>query len=277
MNVIALASPVGGAGRTTMTAELASLLVLRGHTVLAVECDPGNMLGLHFGLGMPAVSGLASHGAGRSSSAWAEAGLRSDDGVLFVPWGAEGSDETALSPGPSPALRERGGDALTRRLLDDPQWLRGLLAQLALPANAIVLVDSPPWPSVHARQALTAADLALLVAPPTPQACAALPALRQALTDRDTGFAFVATRVQPARPLHADVLALLRATMGDAMLPYLVHADTGLPDALARGESFCRSTPHSQAAHDLHGIAAWLSHWATQRAHTARGRRGGDR
>jgi hypothetical protein len=61
--------------------------------------------------------------------------------------------------------------------------------------------------------------------------------------------------------LHTDILALLRDTLGSSLSTYRVHADSGIPDALARNESFVHSAPHSQAAHDMQGLATWLSSW----------------
>lgn len=67
MKTVAIVSPVGGAGRTTLTAELASLMSARGHRTLAVECDPRNVLAMHFGLREPARAGLASYLNGASA------------------------------------------------------------------------------------------------------------------------------------------------------------------------------------------------------------------
>jgi len=238
MKTVAIVSAAGGAGRTTVTAELAALLQQRNHPTLALECDPRGALGQHFGMREIAASGLAGPGD------WAAAGLRSDDGVLFVPWGCP-ADENAVAG----------------RLLAEPQWLRRLLAQVDLPANGIALVDTPPWPSVHAAQALEAADLVLALVPPLPDACATLGRLHKALEALGKPCAFVNTRLRPALALHADIATLMRAMLGRALLPYSIHEDIGLPDALARGENFCRGTPHSQAAHDLHGLASWVSRW----------------
>jgi hypothetical protein len=57
------------------------------------------------------------------------------------------------------------------------------------------------------------------------------------------------------------MLVLLRDTLGSALSSYRIHADAGIPEALARDENFCRSAPHSQAAHDMQGLASWLSQW----------------
>jgi len=241
MKTIAIVSTVGGAGRTTVTAELASLLRRHGHAVLAVECDPRGLLGFHFGLREPARHGLSS------GSKWAEAGLRSDDGVILVPWG---------DPGTQTARAETA-----MHLYSDRHWLRRLLGQVALEGEAVALVDSATWPSPFADQAIAAADLVLALVPPQPQACATLGQLREALEATGPDCAFLITRLQPARQLHTDISVLLRATLGSAVLPYEIHEDAGLPEALTRGECFCRSMPHSQAAHDLQGVASWVSGW----------------
>ena len=270
MKTIAIVAPVGGAGRSTVTAALASLLAGRGHAVLALECDPRNLLGLHFGLREPVERGLVDAALRPSASDWAAAALRSDDDVLLLPWGqadgvhggADRNDGGANADADADANADANAEAAaTRCLLERPHWLRTLLAQLDLPDDGIVLVDTPAWPAPHAAQALAAADLALVLAPPEPEVCATLPRLQHALERIALPYRVVATRVQPARQLHGDVLALLRTRLRERLLPYQVHLDHGLPEALARGENFCRAMPHSQAAHDLQGIAAWLSQW----------------
>lgn len=245
MKTVALVSTVGGAGRTTLTAALTGLLAGRRHAALAVECDPRNVLALHFGLREPARAGLMSYLRRADTS---DAALRSDDDVLFVPWGSAADDAKA------------DAGAHLSRFVAEPDWLRELLARVELPPDAIALVDTPTWPSIETSQAIAAADLVLAVLPPSPAACATLPRFRDALAGKPC--VYVANAVMPARELHLDVVAMLRATLGDAMLPYQIHADAGMPEALARSENFCMSAPGSRAAHDLHGIAAWLSRWA---------------
>lgn len=256
MKTVALLSATGGAGRTTFVAELASLLAARGHRALAVECDPRNVLALHFGLRESARDGLVSHLAGRVD-AWARAALQSDDGVLVLPWGGADEEGGATPPDASAALDAR------------PHWLRDLLARVDLPRDAIALVDSAAWPSPHARQAIDAADLVLALVTPDAAACATLPHLNAALQRAGKDSVFVANAVVPARALHTDIIALLRERLGAAMLPYVVHADSGVPAALAGGEGFCIAAPASQAAHDLNGIASWLAQWAGEPAEDA--------
>ena len=245
MKTIAILSSVGGAGRTTLTAALAGLLMARKHAVLAVECDPSNVLALYCGLREPAREGLASYVPTLTGRA-AEAALQSEDGVLWLPWGGAGLN---------------GGGAIATSLHERPSWLRELLARVDLPSHSIVLVDAAIWPSVYAAQAIEAADLVMVVVPPQPLACATLPRLRAELIAREKPSLYVANAVSPALQLHTDILALLRDTLGSELSAYRIHADTGIPEALARNQNFHLSTPHSQAAHDMQGLASWLSSW----------------
>jgi cellulose synthase operon protein YhjQ len=257
MKTIAIVSATGGAGRTTLTAALAGLLAAREHVALAVECDPHNVLALHFGLRESAREGLVTHltGGPGANDAWSHAALQSDDGVLVLPWGS-------LATGAAPEAAIDPDDDASALLDARPGWLRELLGRVDLPAQAIALIDAGTWPSAHARQAIHAADLVLGVLTPCASACATLPRLTAALARAQKPGMFVANAIVPARQLHMDLVALLRARLGPAMLPYIVHADTGVPAALAAGENFCLSAPSSQAAHDLNGIASWLSHWS---------------
>ncbi|RDI99560.1 cellulose synthase operon protein YhjQ [Dyella solisilvae] len=256
MKTIAILSSVGGAGRTMLTAALAGLLAVRKHPVLAVECDPANVLGLYGGASDPPRRGLASYVTAEGDGG--DAALEGEDGVLWLPWGGAGDDG-------------RGPDAAQAAAIDSILhgqrfWLRDLLSRVDLPANGVVLVDTAAWPSIHASQAIDAAHLVLVVVPPQPLACATLPRLRAELAARNKATLYVANAVSPALQLHTDILVLLRNLLGATLSPYRIHADAGVPEALARNENFCVSAPHSQAAHDMQGLASWLSSWATSEA-----------
>ncbi|GJG96321.1 cellulose biosynthesis protein BcsQ [Cupriavidus pauculus] len=243
---IAIVSTTGGAGRSTLTAELASLLAWRKHAVLALECDPRNVLGFHFGLRDIPADGIGAHLHDASPSAWAASGQRSDDGVLFVPWG-DSAELGAIERLPA-------------------NWLARQIEQVDLSRHGAVLIDTAPWPSAYANQAIDAADLVLVLMPTQPETCLTIRRLTDSLATRGKTARYLATRLQPARQLDVDIVAMLQAMLGNAMLPYHVHEDSSVPQALARSECFSRSTPHSQAAHDLNGLASWLSAWIESHA-----------
>ena len=91
MRVIAVVSPLGGVGRTTLTAHLATLLARQGQRSLAVELCAQNLLGRHLGMHEASAAGWAR--AAADGQWWAEGGFDNSDGVRVLPFG-EASLET---------------------------------------------------------------------------------------------------------------------------------------------------------------------------------------
>lgn len=111
-------------------------------------------------------------------------------------------------------------------------------------------------------QAARCADLILCVTPPEPAACATL--VRRLPVLRQTGaeVAIVVNRLNPVRDMQRDALAMLRAAAGAVpLLAQRVHLDAAMPESFARGSWLFDDAPHSQASHDLHGVANWLDAW----------------
>ncbi|MBR8327781.1 cellulose synthase operon protein YhjQ, partial [Burkholderia cenocepacia] len=74
----------------------------------------------------------------------------------------------------------------------------------------------------------------------------------------------VVNRLNPARDMQRDALAMLRAVAGPAsMLEQRIHVDAAVPEALARGSWIFDDAPYSQASHDLNGVANWVDTWLT--------------
>ncbi|MGF6610303.1 cellulose synthase operon protein YhjQ [Paraburkholderia sp. WSM4175] len=259
MKTIVVVSTAGGTGRTTLTAALAVLLARRGRQVVALDFDPQNMLGAQLGIDGLAATGL-SQALLDADTAWHGDTWRNADGVLFVPYGAVTAAQSTQC------------DA---RLAADPRWLADALAELDLPRDGVVLIDTARYPSQQAEHALRCADLALCVTPPEPAACATLVARLGALRDACAQLRIIVNRLNPARDMQRDVLAMLGAALGDKLpLAQRVHFDGALPESFARGTWLFDDAPHSQASHDLQGLANWLDAWLTE-ATAPLDRRGG--
>ena len=248
MKTIAIVSVAGGTGKTTLTAALAVLLARRKRSVVAVEMDEQNMLGTFLGLRAIPDSGLATH-ALSPDEPWHASTYRSNEGVLFVPFGA-------LQAGAHLSF-----DILLGQRAD---WLGRSLQEISLPDDGIVLIDTARFPSEKALQAVRCAVLVLCVARPDPYGCVLLANHFEVLQRHSKVLKILGNGVYPARQLHHDALAMLKNRIGaEALLAQRVHLDEVVPQAYARGGYFFDDAPHSQTSHDLQGLANWLSAWTT--------------
>ncbi len=60
MKVVTVVAAKGGVGKTTLAANLASVVAASGRRVLAVDLDPQHALRLHFGIPLNTIDGLSS-------------------------------------------------------------------------------------------------------------------------------------------------------------------------------------------------------------------------
>ena len=240
---LALISANGGVGKTALTAQLASLLARRGRPVLALDFDPNNLLGLHFGLTPDETDGIAPRAIKREP--WQDAAFSSTDGVRFLPFGDVNESQ-----------RAEFGDQLSA----DAGWLRKRLDAVAMPQHAIALIDTPRLPSRYSQQAVAAADMILTVVAADTSCYAKLPAVHRQLRDagKESIAYYVVNFADAARRLHNDVIAVMRLDLGERLLPYFIHHDEAVPEALASNSALADYAPHGQATHDLQGLANWL-------------------
>ena len=107
MKVISVVSAKGGVGKTTLTANLATALHRLGvPTVLVVDLDPQNALGLHFGADPGALAGVSR--ASLSGDSWGSVCQQSPSGVHVLPYGV---------------VNEADRVAFERHLEAHPDWL----------------------------------------------------------------------------------------------------------------------------------------------------------
>lgn len=243
MKVISIASSKGGVGKSTVCANLCVALRQAGHAVLALDLDPQNALRFHLGEDPNASEGVS--GASLAGLDWRGMWRPGPSGVYLLGYGA--TDE---------AERED----FEQLLRNDPDWLRSSLEALQFPAETIIVIDTPPGPSVYMRQALRAADLPLVVMLADAASYATLTQMQELLSvhgeNRPGSISpkYIVNQVDQSRQLSRDVLQVLRAGLGEDLIA-CVHLDQGVAEALASATTVLDYDGASQSARDFQGCA----------------------
>ena len=244
MRVIAVVSPLGGTGRTTLVAHLATLMARQGQPCLAIDLCTQNRLGRHLGMPEPPEVGWASMAA--AGQWWAEGSVENSDRLAVLPFGE--SSSTTL-------------DAIHNQLHAQPHWLKAQLELLEVPTHCTVLLDTPLWPSPLAHAALRCADTVLVTLEASARSCASLSGVSNLLLEAVTAKTkqgVVVTRFDPRRISQRDALQTLRAHWGERLIPYTLHEDENISRALARSMCVYDFAPQAQSSHDLQGVYQWL-------------------
>jgi cellulose synthase operon protein YhjQ len=247
MKVITVVSAKGGVGKTTLAANLASVLAARSRRVIVLDLDPQNALRLHFGIPLDSIDGISR--ATLAGDAWQSVMFDGVDGVTVLPYGAVLEDD------------RRRFEAHVDR---EPAWLAHSLDTLGLDPSDIVIVDTPPGSSVYTRTALTAANFALNVVLADAASYAAIPQMERMIENYASpradfgGQGYVVNQVDQSRQLSKDVLKVLRNMLGTKLFPGVIHQDEGVSESLACDTTLIHYDPLSQAAADLRACGDWL-------------------
>ncbi len=253
MTVIAVISPKGGVGKTTVAVNLASMLAANGCNVRMVDLDPQNAMRLHLGAD-PADPGGLIHQTLQEKS-WYYAEYESAYGVSFIPYG-KGSEFERIT--------------FEAHLTQTPDWLRDNLAALGGDANTYTIIDTPPGPSVYVQQALSIANLVLVVMIPDAGSYATLTAIESLLeyycANRSDcyGTFYVLNQFNAEHPLNRDIKTVMQTILGERLSPYPIHRDESLSEALAFQQPVAQYAPHCQAVDDIAHLTAWLQNKANQ-------------
>ncbi|WP_225784864.1 cellulose biosynthesis protein BcsQ [Xenophilus sp. Marseille-Q4582] len=247
MQLIPVVSAKGGVGKTTVAANLSTTLAESGRRVLAIDLDPQSALRFHLAPDPGcADGGLAS--VLRRQRSWRDAMVPGRQGVVLLPFG-QLDDEPLV--------------ALEQHLAAHPGWLGELLAGFALPSDTLVIVDTPPGPSVYLQQVLRLSRLNVVVMLADAGSAAAAPLLEQRIErycrprPDFAGNAYLLNQTDPGQRLNNDVLNLQRRRLQAEWLG-TVHLDPGVSEALASAMPVRQYAPWSQAAQDFAACAERL-------------------
>lgn len=246
VQAVAIVSPSGGVGKTTLTVNLAVALRRAGHSVLVLDLDPQSASRFHFDLDLSRTDGWSRCAIeGRSLR---EACAMSAAGVEVLPFGDLAEEERAC---------------LEAEMQKDGDWLQARLSAMRLAAGTVVLIDVPPGASAYLRQALEVARVVLVVTSPDAASYAARPGMEKLLQTYCSrrpefrGSAYVINQMDGSRQLSRDVGELLRSELGGRLVG-VVHQDVEVGEAAACRRSVIEYAPHSQASRDLLACAKWL-------------------
>lgn len=247
MTVIAVISPKGGVGKTTVAVNLACTLAMEGVAVRLVDLDPQNAMRLHLGANPSDANGLVHQTLQQTS--WYGAEYSSAYGVSFVPYGKATEVERIT---------------FEAYLSKTPNWLRDNLAALEHAHSNLTIVDTPPGPSVYVQQVLSIANVVLVVMIPDAGSYATLNSIEGLLdyycANRSDfyGSYYVLNQFDAEHPLNCDIQAVMQNVLGERLSPYPIHRDESLSEALAYQQPVREYAPHSQAVEDLNLLSVWL-------------------
>lgn len=248
MSIVGIVSMKGGVGKTSTTANLAAAMAakLGGRRVSAVDLDPQNAL--HWHLGHRDVQSRGVCEQSLIDEDWREIALTSDSNVRCLPYGD---------------VSEPNREAFETLLAQQPEWIDAQLRRAALSQDAVVLIDTPPGPSVYLKQVFACADLILIVLLADAGSYATIPAMETWLEEVGRGpkgcqVFYVLNQVDRSEPLNRDTAAFLHQQLKARMCPIEIHNDEAVGEALAFQQPVLEYEPHGQASIDLARLTMWV-------------------
>lgn len=241
--VIAIVSPKGGVGKTTLCSALACALARHGR-VIAIDLDPQNALQYHLG-----VSVLSEPG----SAGPAPAAVPAEAPDWRATW-REGSAGTKVVT--HDVVAHQGEAGIARQMALDPQWLTRQLQAMDLQPGDVVMLDLPAGQSAYLDQALQAADQVVAVVTPDAGSFLALEHMRQALHGRNN-CRYIVNKYNAARTFSQDMLEVLKRWMG-SRLAGVIALDHAISEGLAYGFNPLVKAGHSPAYDQLRTISEQL-------------------
>ncbi len=247
MSVIGVVSMKGGVGKTSITANLATAMAtkLGAGRVSVIDLDPQNALHLHFGLESTQNNGVCEQSLRDAN--WREAAPMTEFNVACLPYGV---------------VSEPDRQAFECVLAANPNWVGEQLRRAQLDDDAVVLIDTPPGPSIYLKQVFACADLVLVILLSDAGSYATIPAMESWIQDMSSqrpqlANAYVLNQIDRSEALNRDMAEMLRQHLGERLSPIGIHSDEAVSEALAFQQPVLVYDPHGQASHDLARLATW--------------------
>lgn len=243
MQTIAFVSGKGGVGKSTLAVNVAVGLALRGKRVLLIDLDPQNSQRLHLGMDPDEIAGLTREGIAQTSI------FDSPFGIQFIPFGR---------------VNEAELEEFEAEIKKHPNWVADGIAALDPQAFDYVVLDTPPGPTVFLKQALMAANRALVVVLADAASYATIPKIFSLIEEYTTGRTdffganLLINQMPVQNKLAHQVRSALFAHYADRLAPVAVHKDPRVAQALGFERPVLQYEPTCKASLDIQDVADWL-------------------
>ena len=241
MIIIALVSPTGGAGRTSLAIAAASHLCMLGRKVTLVQTDPVNNIEFQLGYTANSAQGLAQ--LILQTTTLDHVLKTTEAGYKLLPFG-----EVDI------ARQVEIDQVLTAK----PERLVQVFQNALFEDDSVVIVDLPRWPALWCQQIMALSDLNLVTLVPDSSAILGIDAMLPHLLESRGASYFLMNRFDSAKVLHLDLWTLCKIKLSHRLLPFYLHEDQALAESLAAGMPLLEYAPRSQLADDLHKLCNWI-------------------
>jgi cellulose synthase operon protein YhjQ len=241
MIIIALVSPTGGAGRTSLACATATRLSMLGRPVILIQADPAN--NMEFQLGFPESSPRGLAQVLLQGDSLDSALKKTGTGFRLLPFG-----HTTVA-------QQVGIDQL---LMEQPNRLIELLKQDQFTNDCVVIVDLPRWPSPWCHAMMALSDLNLVTLIPDSGAILGIDRLLPNLLESRGASYFIMNRFDSSKVLHLDLWTLCKMKLSHRLLPFYLHEDQSLAESIAAGTPLADYAPRSQLVEDQQKLCNWM-------------------
>jgi cellulose synthase operon protein YhjQ len=241
MIIIALLSPAGGAGRTSLAISIATHLILLGRKVTLIQADPAN--NIEFQLGYSAQSELGLGHIILREERVDTVLTTTSSGFKLIPFGQISISQQL---------------AIDQILLDHPMRMLEIINHSLIEDNSIVIVDLPRWPSPWCQNLLAMSDLNLITLVPDSSSILGIDTLLPQLQVSRGASYFLMNRFDSAKVLHLDLWTLCKMKLSHRLLPFYLHEDQSLAESLAAGLPLMNYAPNSQLVEDHQKLCNWI-------------------
>ncbi|AJY50161.1 cellulose biosynthesis protein BcsQ [Halomonas sp. KO116] len=240
MTLICVASPKGGVGKTTLTANLAYTFQRQGFNVTVIDFDSQDALKLHFGIAFNDPQGYVAEAT--SNPYWHEMVRTTSIGINVLAYG--------------PTTREERY-RFESYISSDPQALYQSLRSFYDSPDDVLLVDLPPGHSVALDAICKLKPLCVTALLSDSASLAVLPSIEEGdfySGDVSRHLYYVVNQLDLRSELSRDVYSLLKERLGASLLGS-VHRDPAVSEAHALQVSVLQHAYTSAVVNDLEVIA----------------------